>query len=234
MKILITGASRGIGLETALRLARSREHRILVLGRSEDALRSLYQAVALEEGEGILDYLVYDLNDSSPDLLNRALGDLDGLDILINNAGLLINKPFEQLSPLDWQESFETNFFSVVKIINICLPHFSRMNGGHIVNIGSMGGFQGSAKFNGLAAYSAAKAALANLTECLAEEFKDRRLSVNCLSLGAVQTEMLEAAFPGYQAPLSSDDMGEFVAWFATQGHRFFNGKILPVSVSTP
>lgn len=234
MKILITGASRGIGLETARQLSRSREHQLLVLGRSEDALRSLKQDVELESGAGLLDYLVYDVNKSKPELLEEAIRKMGGLDILINNAGLLINKAFEQLSEQDWQDSFNTNFFSVVKIINICLPFFSRSDGGHIVNIGSMGGFQGSAKFNGLSAYSAAKAALANLTECLAEEFKDRRLAVNCLSLGAVQTEMFDAAFPGYEAPLTSDTMGGFVAWFAVHGQQFFNGKVLPVSVSTP
>lgn len=234
MKILITGASRGIGLETALQLSRSRKHQLLVLGRSEEALRSLKRDVRLEVGEGYLDYLVYDLNKGAPELLESAVRKMGELNVLINNAGLLINKPFEELSELDWRDSFDTNFFSVVKMINICLPFFPKSGGGHIVNIGSMGGFQGSTKFNGLSAYSAAKAALANLTECLAEEFKDRRLRVNCLSLGAVQTEMLDAAFPGYQAPLTSDTMGDFVAWFATQGHQFFNGKILPVSVSTP
>lgn len=234
MKILITGASRGIGLQTALALARSREHQLLVIGRSEDALQSLKEEVILEVGAGYLDFLVYDLNQSPPELLVPKIKEMGGLDVLVNNAGLLINKPFEQLTDIDWQESFNTNFFSVVKMINICLPCFPKQGGGHIVNIGSMGGFQGSSKFNGLAAYSAAKAALANLTECLAEEFKNRQLAVNCLSLGAVQTAMLETAFPGYQAPLSSDTMGSFVAWFATQGHQFFNGKILPVSVSTP
>jgi NAD(P)-dependent dehydrogenase (short-subunit alcohol dehydrogenase family) len=234
MKILITGASRGIGRETALELVQNQEHQLLVLGRSEDALESLRQEARLQAGRESLDYLVFDVNQSDPALLEQALRQLGGLDILINNAGLLINKPFGQLSRQDWQDSFETNFFSVVKMINTCLPFFPEEKGGHIVNIGSMGGFQGSTKFGGLSAYSTAKAALANLTECLATEFRERKLAVNCLSLGAVQTEMFEAAFPAYQAPLSDDDMGRFVAWFAVHGRRFFNGKILPVSVSTP
>ena len=97
-----------------------------------------------------------------------------------------------------------------------------------------MGGFQGSSKFPGLSAYSASKAALANLTECLAEELKEKNICANCLALGAVQTEMLETAFPGYVAPVKSREMASFIAYFATRGHQFYNGKILPVSVSTP
>jgi NAD(P)-dependent dehydrogenase (short-subunit alcohol dehydrogenase family) len=236
MKILVTGASRGIGYDTALHLAKTNEHQLLVLGRSEKELSALYKKVRADIGSGILDVLIYDITNTDPTVLIQALDQLGGLDILINNAGLLINKPFDQLTASDWQVSFNANFFGAVNVIRTTLPYLSASATGqaHIVNIGSMGGFQGSSKFNGLAAYSAAKAALANLTECLAEEFKDRGIAVNCLSLGAVQTEMLMQAFPGYQAPVSSEEMGEWVAWFATLGQRFFNGKVLPVSVSTP
>jgi NAD(P)-dependent dehydrogenase (short-subunit alcohol dehydrogenase family) len=104
----------------------------------------------------------------------------------------------------------------------------------HIVNIGSMGGFQGSAKFAGLSAYSASKAALHNFTECLAEELKERKISVNCLALGSAQTEMLEKAFPGYESPVMAFEMGKYIADFALTGHKFFNGKVLPVAVTTP
>lgn len=97
-----------------------------------------------------------------------------------------------------------------------------------------MGGFQGSAKFAGLSAYSSSKAALSGLTECLAEELKPNGISVNCLAIGAVQTEMLSKAFPGYKAPLSPAEMAGFIQYFALNGHRYFNGKILPVSITTP
>lgn len=234
MRILITGASRGIGLETALELARTRQHRILVLGRSPDALAELTGRVETEIGAGHFFQLVHDLNAGDQSPLESALEKLGGLDVLINNAGLLINKPFVSLTHEDWQRSFDTNLFAVVRLIQLCLTYFPHNTFSHIVNIGSMGGFQGSAKFSGLAAYSASKAALANLTECLAEEFSERKIAVNCLSLGAVQTEMLEAAFPGYEAPVSSNSMGRFVAWFATHGQQYFNGKVVPVSVSTP
>jgi NAD(P)-dependent dehydrogenase (short-subunit alcohol dehydrogenase family) len=97
-----------------------------------------------------------------------------------------------------------------------------------------MGGIQGSAKFPGLSLYSAAKGAVAVLTEAMAEELKERGISVNCLAFGAVQTEMLARAFPGYQAPINPDQIANFVADFCINGQKYFNGKILPVSISTP
>jgi len=97
-----------------------------------------------------------------------------------------------------------------------------------------MGGFQGSAKFPGLSAYSAGKAALHNLTECLALELADQGIKVNCLALGSAQTEMLEKAFPGYQSPVMAFEMGKYIADFSITGHHFFNGKVLPVAATTP
>ena len=97
-----------------------------------------------------------------------------------------------------------------------------------------MGGFQGSSKYRGLSYYSAAKAALSCLSECLAEEFREDGIIVNCLALGSVQTEMLEEAFPGYKAPVSAREMAELIADFAVKGSRFFNGKIIPVAFSNP
>ena len=154
------------------------------------------------------------------------------VDILINNAGLLINKPFVELDEKDFDAMFNINVRSVFRLSRLLLPLFNR--NAHILNISSMGGVQGSAKFPGLSLYSSSKGALAILTECLAEELKDLDIKVNCLALGAVRTEMLEKAFPGYEAPLSAGEMGSYIADFALHGHKYFNGKILPVSVSTP
>jgi NAD(P)-dependent dehydrogenase (short-subunit alcohol dehydrogenase family) len=104
--------------------------------------------------------------------------------------------------------------------------------GSHILNISSMGGFQGSVKFPGLSYYSASKAALACLSECLALEFDELGIKVNCLALGSVQTEMLEEAFPGYKAPIDAKKIGEFIADFAINGNKFINGKIIPVALT--
>ena len=126
----------------------------------------------------------------------------------------------------------QSNVVSHFRMIQNILPLMQ--SGSHILNIGSMGGFQGSVKFPGLSAYSASKAALHTLTECLAFELADTGIKINCLALGSAQTEMLEAAFPGYQSPIMAFEMGKYVADFAKTGHKFFNGKILPVAVTTP
>jgi 3-oxoacyl-[acyl-carrier protein] reductase len=233
-QFIVTGAGRGVGRDTALALARNPSNWVLALSRNQAALNRLSEDAARADSKDRLRCLPFDLTAPDWPRLMEELGQWGKLNGIVNNAGLLIHKPFEALSDTDWLEMFQVNCLGVVSLIRQTLPLLFAAEGAHIVNIGSMGGFQGSAKFNGLSAYSASKAALANLAETLAEEFAPRRVSVNCLALGAVQTEMLGQAFPGYTAPLSSEQMGEFVAWFTQNGNTFFNGKVLPVSVSTP
>ncbi|GAB5553444.1 MAG: SDR family oxidoreductase [Saprospiraceae bacterium] len=233
MKILITGASKGIGFETAYELAIA-GHEVLAIARSQDQLEKLKSSILDQKNTAKIHILKMDLQQIDQDQLLAQIRAMQGLDVLINNAGLLINKPFLELSEQDWQQSFEVNFFANVRLIRLLLPHLEESFQAHIVNIGSMGGYAGSSKYPGLSAYSASKAALANLTECLAHELSSQKIAVNCLALGAVQTEMLENAFPGYQAPVNSQQMGAYVAHFCTHGQQLFSGKIIPVSRSNP
>ena len=225
---VITGASRGIGFDTALQMVQNGYH-VLALSRNEDALRQLKKRAGDE-----LDYLKYDLTETDCRPLIEKLEAYKKVDVLINNAGLLINKAFQELTMQDWDAVFEVNLLGPARLIQQLRPYLEAAGAAHIVNIGSMGGFQGSSKFPGLAAYSASKAALANLTECIAEEWKDKGIACNCLALGAVQTEMLAAAFPGFEPPMTSTQMGAYIAHFAANAQHFYNGKVLPVSASTP
>ena len=224
--IVITGASKGIGFETAKRLAEE-GHSVFALARTEEKLQSLKSY-----SPDRIHTFTLDLTDEKDlsDCINQHFQDLK-IDVLINNAGALINKPFMELEASDWNKMLNVNLISAVSLIKCLKPN---LKGGHILNIGSMGGYQGSSKFPGLSAYSAAKSALAVLSECLSVEFLDDNIAVNCLALGAVQTEMLNEAFPGYQAPLSAEDMATFISDFAINGSRFFNGKILPVALQNP
>lgn len=235
MNIVITGASSGVGFEAVLELILTTGNKVVAVARSADKLQKLSEAAISRNPECFLFPLEFDIihGDYIDVLLPFLQQNIGSVDILINNAGALINKPFNELDQLDFASMLQSNFLGHVKIIQNLLP-LMNAKGGHIVNIGSMGGFQGSIKFPGLAAYSASKAALHTLTECLALELETSNIKVNCLALGSAQTEMLEKAFPGYKSPVKAAEMGKLIAGFATTGHQFFNGKILPVSVTTP
>jgi NAD(P)-dependent dehydrogenase (short-subunit alcohol dehydrogenase family) len=234
MNIIITGASSGVGFEAALELIASGKHKVVALSRSQNKLEHLLEIAHGLNPDSVIYALAFDIvHDEYADLLKFVSVHLDNrVDVLINNAGVLISKPFLNMLESDFVEMLQGNYIGHVRAIQAVVPLMPK--GSHIVNIGSMGGFQGSVKFPGLSAYSASKAALHTLTECLAFELADREIKVNCLALGSAQTEMLEKAFPGYQSPVLAFEMGKYIADFALTGHRFFNGKILPVAVTTP
>lgn len=226
--ILITGASKGIGYHTAVELA-NRGHRVIAVSRSEKALTNLTEQTM----PGSIIPIPIDITQSNDlKLLKEKISELPTLDGIINNAGLLINAPFFQSDIEQWRKQFEVNVFAPVQLIQVLKPFLKR--GSHIVNIGSMGGYQGSAKFPGLSAYSASKGALAILSECLNTELAPKGITVNCLALGAVQTEMLEQAFPGYEAPVTSEKMANYIAEFTLTAHHLISGKILPVALNDP
>jgi 3-oxoacyl-[acyl-carrier protein] reductase len=235
MNIIVTGASRGIGFELVKNFASSQGNSIIAIARNAEKLELLKRECEKKGASSVIP-LVCDLNDDAalnllPGLVSRHM---KNIDVLVNNAGAIVNKPFADLSSADIEYVYNVNVFAVIKVIRHFLPFMNGSLRSHIVNISSMGGFQGSSKFPGLSAYSSSKAAVACLTECLAEEFKDSSISFNCLALGAAQTEMLNEAFPGYKAPLSASQMAEFIADFSLKGHHYMNGKIIPVSISTP
>jgi NAD(P)-dependent dehydrogenase (short-subunit alcohol dehydrogenase family) len=233
MNIVITGASSGVGFEAVIELALQNNNRIIALARSQEKLTRLAEIAKSLSPDCTLYPIAFDIvHDDYQGLQQFINTHLDGkVDVLINNAGALVNKPFTELGELDFVEMLQSNYIGHVRMIQNLLPQM--VAGSHIVNIGSMGGYQGSAKFSGLSAYSASKAALHTLTECLAYELADRQISVNCLALGSAQTEMLEKAFPGFQSPVMAFEMGKYIADFALTGHKFFNGKILPVAMTT-
>lgn len=224
--VVIVGASRGIGLETARLFAQKKHTQVICFSRSFSENHPLrdYKNVALYS----LDLARTDIHEQ----LAPVITTLKKVDILINNAGHIVVKPFTELTHAEIITAYQVNVIGVMQTIQAFLPKLH--SGSHIVNISSMGGFQGSAKFAGLSAYSTSKAAVVSLTELLAEELKETGIKINCLCLGAVQTEMLETAFPGYQAPVSASEMAAFIRNFAETAAAFMHGRVIPVSLSTP
>ena len=232
MNIIITGASSGMGRECALALAAEKENKVFALARREGHLSDLRgQAPA-----GRIVPVPFDLSKDDYSGLDTILRNEGAahIDILIHNAGMLINREFSALTRSDWEAVYGVNVIGVAMLTRHLLPLMGGVEHTHIVMIGSIGGVKGSQKFSGLSAYSSSKGGLVVLTECLAEEFSGKGISVNCLAMGAVQTEMLEKAFPGYEAKVSSLEAGKYISDFSKQGWRHFNGKILEVSTTNP
>jgi len=225
--IVVTGASRGIGKETVLLLASNPTNRLIALSRDLDIMEQHFAHLP-----NVISHR-FDLNEAMLPQAEKIFAGIEEVNVLINNAGYLIKKPIKELRQADFQKSLQVNFLGPVELIQF-LSSRMEVNGAHVVNISTMGAFQGSAKFPELAAYASSKTALCNFTEVYAEENKDGNIRMNCLCLGAVQTEMLAEAFPGYLAKTSAQEMADFIADFAIYKGLFFNGKIIPVSNSTP
>lgn len=221
--IIITGTSRGIGFELALLLADA-GHNVLALSRK-------IPQQLLEHPK--ITCLSVDLSDAqklAP--VEDFLSSWPQVDAIVHNAGSLLHKPFAHITPEEFENVYKVNVFGVANLTRAALPYLKK--GSHVVSISSMGGIQGSLKFAGLSAYSSSKGAVITLSELLAEEYKEQGVAFNVLALGSVQTEMLAEAFPGYQAPLSASEMAQYIADFTLNGNKYFNGKVLQVSSTTP
>ena len=223
--VIITGTSRGIGYEL-VKLFSDAGFNVLALSRNAAPISSMNLS-----GCTIFSFDITDSDDieSASKFVAENWGKVD---ILINNSGALLNKPFAETSIDEFINVYDVNVFGAAALTKAILPFMHKES--HVVNISSMGGIQGSMKFPGLSAYSSSKGALITLTELLAEEYKEKGPSFNVLALGAVQTEMLEEAFPGYEASISAIQMAKYIMQFSISGQQLYNGKVLQVSNSTP
>ncbi|TAI49730.1 SDR family NAD(P)-dependent oxidoreductase [Flagellimonas allohymeniacidonis] len=222
--VIITGTSRGIGFELVKRFAEE-GHQVLALSRNEKPIEAL----------NLPNVTTFSFDLGNPQdftKVEEAISSWKSVDVLINNAGRLLNKPFLETTAKEFEAVYKVNVFGVAEMTKTVLPMMGKE--GHVVTISSMGGVQGSVKFPGLSAYSSSKGAVITMTELWAEEFKETGPSFNVLALGAVQTEMLAEAFPGYQAPVTAVQMATYIKDFALNGHQLYNGKLLQVSNSTP
>lgn len=222
--IIVTGTSRGIGYELALQFANA-GHQVLAISRKIPQTLLEHQNITC---------LSVDLanEDALQEVDNFLSSTWKKVDAVVHNAGALLLKPFAETTQADFESIYKVNVFAVANLTRICLPYLQK--GSHVVTISSIGGVRGSLKFAGLAAYSSSKGAVITLSELLAEEYKEKGISFNVLALGSVQTEMLNEAFPGYQAPISAEGMATYIYDFTLNGNKYFNGKVLEVSSTNP
>jgi len=225
--VVITGTSRGIGYEL-VKYFSEKGHNVLALTRNRekiDLLQKTHNNIAALEVE------ITQEKDLKA-IKNFIESSWKKVDILIHNAGKLLHKPFFKTTIDDFINVYKVNVFAVAELTKVVLPFLHK--GSHVVTISSMGGVQGSLKFAGLSAYSSSKGAIITLMELLAEEYKESGIIFNTLALGAVQTEMLSHAFPNFKASVTANEMSKYIADFALNGNKVYNGKVLPVSNSTP
>src|SRR5690625_214860 len=223
--IIITGTSRGIGFEL-VKLFSKAGHQVLALSRNKKPVEELN----LENVKSVS----FDIQQEEDQQKVRKFVEENWkkIDILIHNAGEFTKNNFEKINLKDLKSIYETNVFGVFSLTQKLIPFMK--SDSHVIAISSMGGIQGSVKFPGLTAYSSSKAAVINLMEVLAEEYKETGPVFNALALGAVQTEMFEEAFPGAEASLKPFEMATYIFDFVLDGAKVFNGKVLQVSNSSP
>jgi len=223
--ILITGTSRGIGLELAKTFI-DKGHTVIGLSRDLKGI----EALASKRIHGFsFDITKQKDIDKVTDYIKNTFTQID---IVIHNAGALIAKPLGLLTYDDFKAVYDVNVFGIAMLNKALIPFLPKK--AHVVTISSIGGVAGSVKFPGLAAYSSSKGAANILSELLAEEYKEQEIIFNTLALGAVQTQMLTEAFPDFTANTTPEEMADYIYNFALTGHKFFNGKTLQVSNSTP
>jgi len=225
--VVIVGASRGIGKALVENFAQREGFQVVALSRNLEKMQADFASLSPVK------YFGFDLEKDVKNQAEKIFSTIGKVDYLINNAGFLVNKPFEEITSEELQKSYQINLFGVFESVQAIIPHLHPTSS-HIVNISSMGGFQGSMKFAGLSAYSTSKAALCSFTELFSEEYKNSTIAMNCICLGSVQTEMLEEAFPGYQAPLNPKEVSEYISEFTIHAHKFMKGKIIPLSLTNP
>ena len=220
--IVVTGTSSGIGHQICIQAAKMNFH-VISVSRNIEPLKDI----------GGIESFAIDI--TNKDSIDEFVANLKSrkikIDILINNAGYLVSELFGDTTYDSFKKTFDVNVFGLAEITRSLIPIIN--SDGHVINISSIGGVNGSKKFPGLSAYSSSKAAVIALTEVLAEEYQNGP-SFNVLALGAVQTKMLKEAFPDYNANTKPEEMAKYILDFAINGNKLFNGKLISVSNSNP
>tara|TARA_B100000530_G_scaffold335094_1_gene286376 strand:- start:1248 stop:1919 length:672 start_codon:yes stop_codon:yes gene_type:complete len=220
--IVVTGTSSGIGHQICIQAAKMNFH-VISVSRNIEPLKDI---------SGIESFAIDITNKNSVDeFIANLKSKKINIDILINNAGYLVSELFGDTTYDSFKKTFDVNVFGLAEITRSLIPIIN--SDGHVINISSIGGVNGSKKFPGLSAYSSSKAAVIALTEVLAEEYQNGP-SFNVLALGAVQTKMLKEAFPDYNADTKPEEMAKYILDFAINGNKLFNGKLISVSNSNP
>ena len=187
---VVTGASRGLGAAIAEELGRGGAKVVVNYSGSRERAEEVAQKINETEGGG--EAIVAQANVSDPEqaqrLIDETINQFGRVDILVNNAGINIDKTLKKLSPEDWDKVIQLDLNGCFYTVHAALPHMLEQEGGRIINISS---FVGEAGNFGQANYSAAKAGLLGFTKTAARELAQNNITVNAISPGFIETEMV-------------------------------------------
>lgn len=202
-RVLVTGASTGIGAATAIAFARAGADIAIHYNRSTDAAEQVAEQ-ARAHGSKVCTLRGDVLNPAGPaQLVDRAADELGGLDVLVNNAGGLVGRqPMAEMDDDFLQEVMSLNYYSTARACKAAIPYLRRSDAGAIVNVSSIAASNGGG--NGSVAYCAAKAAISGYTHALAKELAGEGIRVNAISPGVINT-------PFHERHTSSDAMERMV-----------------------
>jgi len=218
--VLITGGGSGIGAACAAEFLR-RDRSVVIVGRRASRLKAGARTLALAG----------DVGDEA--FARRAFATarrrFGAVDILVNNAAFLVKNNFIDTTAAEWDEVMRTNLRGPF----LFSREFLRKPGRTIVNIGSLGGVQGTAKFPGLSAYTVSKYGITGLTAALAVEARPLGVAVFCVAPGAVDTAMLRKAAPGLKAGAVPADIARVVADLAeSDSADLLSGSVIPLDTN--
>jgi NAD(P)-dependent dehydrogenase (short-subunit alcohol dehydrogenase family) len=233
---IVTGGTRGIGRAVAEGFV-SGGANVVVGSRKADACRETEEHLrGLGGGQAVAVPVHMGELDAGPALVERAVSEFGGVDVVVNNAANALTQPLGGFTPEAWQKSFDVNLRGPVFLIQAALPHLERSDHASIVNVISAGAFLFSAN---VAMYGAAKAALMSFTRSMAADFAPRGIRVNALAPGTVDTDMVRANSPEAQQSManasfmrraaSPDEMVGPVLYLASDASSFMTGQVLLV-----
>lgn len=185
--IIVTGASRGLGKEVALRFGRAGCCVVVNYYEREADARGVADAIVASGGEALCCRADVRLSSDVAAMVRQALAQWGRLDLLVNNAGLTRDGLLLRMSEQEWDDVLDTNLTGAFHCIREAAQHMSRGTGGHIINIASIVGVQGR---EGQANYAASKAALIGLTKASAQELGSANIQVNAVLPGYLPTDM--------------------------------------------
>ena len=209
--ILITGASSGIGLTVAHRLADAGAH-VLLVARTKETLDQVKSEIEARGGQASV--FPCDLNDmqSIDEVAKQILSSVDHIDILINNAGRSIRRAVHESVERfhDFERTMQLNYFGAVRLVMNILPHMMIRRQGHIINISSIGVLANATRFS---AYVASKAALDAFSRCLSAEVHAHKIAITSVYMPLVRTPMIAPTkIYKYVPTLSPEQAADLVA----------------------